>query len=229
MHPDERPQGPFAERRSIDTHDKVAMTLFAREFECPSCGGAIRRENPASRSLSCPYCGQTSHLTDDSLKAVGHQHLLIDYGSMLRVGMRAKLRDTPFSVLGRLRLKYEDGFWDEWYVQLLNSGDMAWIQEDDGSFVLFKQRASLEGLPYESIAVGGFYDISPAYPEVFISSKGRAEVEGGEGELPFAIVPGDPADFVEGISNGLLVSVEVLPDECNVFEGTPFDLDEIEL
>lgn len=205
------------------------MTLFARAFECPSCGGEIRRENPASKSLSCPYCGQTSHLTDDSLEAVGRQHLLIDYGSMLRVGMRATLRDTPFSVLGRLRIKYEDGFWDEWYVQLLDKGDMAWIQEDDGAFVLFRQRESLDGIPYDAIKVGTFYDFGGEYNEVFITSKGHAQVEGGEGELPFAIVPGDPADFVEGMKAGGLVSVEVLPDECNLFEGMPFELDEITL
>ena len=77
------------------------MALFVREFECPSCGGTIQRENPASRSISCPYCGQTSHINADSLDAVGAQHLLIDYGSMFSVGMTATVKGHRFRVLGR--------------------------------------------------------------------------------------------------------------------------------
>ncbi len=205
------------------------MALFAREFECPSCGGRIKRENPASKSLSCPYCGQTSHLYDDKLSPKGQQHLLIDYGSMLHVGMTASLQGRRFRVLGRLRIAYEDGFWDEWYVHFLNDNAEGWIQEDDGSFVAFESVEEMEDINYHDVKVGSYFTFNPTYADVFITSKSRAQVEGGEGELPFRIVPGDTADFVEGIHQGKIVSMELLPSESHLYVGTPFQLEEVAL
>jgi hypothetical protein len=205
------------------------MALFVREFECPSCGGTIQRENPASRSISCPYCGQTSHINADSLDAVGAQHLLIDYGSMFSVGMTATVKGHRFRVLGKLRIEYGDGFWDEWYIELLDANKYGWIQEDDGGFVLFVGGDEVSALNYDGIKVGTSVALSDKYPNVFITSKSRAKVEGGEGELPFAIIPGDTADFIEGISEGKVVSVEILGDENNLFVGAPFKIDEVQV
>ena len=205
------------------------MALFARTFECPSCGGEIKSENAASRSVSCPYCGQTSHLNADSLEAAGNQHLLIDYGSMFSVGMTATLKNHKFRVLGKLRIEYDDGFWDEWFVHLLDSGKNAWIQEDDGAFVFFVEGEGLEDIQYDNIHVGTNISLTDTYNNVFITSKSRAKVEGGEGELPFAIIPGDTADFIEGVQDGAVVSVEILPGENNLFVGTPFNLDDVQV
>ncbi len=205
------------------------MALFAREFECPSCGGRIKRENAASKSLGCPYCGQTSHVSGDSLSMAGTPNLLIDYGSMFSVGMVATLRGRRFRVSGKLRIAYEDGFWDEWYIQFLDNNQDAWIQEDDGGFILFEPATDYERLSFHDIKVGGYYSFSNAYQQVFVTSKSRAKVEGGEGELPFAIIPGDIADFVEGVEDGKVISMEILPKETHISVGTPFKLDEVSL
>jgi hypothetical protein len=205
------------------------MSLFVREFECPSCGGRIRRENPAAKSLGCPYCGQTSHLYDDKLDAKGQQHLLIDYGSMLHVGLTASLNGRRFRVLGRLRIAYEDGFWDEWYVYFLDTNTEGWIQEDDGEFVAFEPIEELDKISYHDTKVGNFMRFNSMYHTVFITSKSKAQVEGGEGELPFRIIPGEPADFIEGIQDGKVVSIEILPEETHLYVGAPFKLDELAL
>lgn len=204
------------------------MALFAKEFKCPSCGGNIKQQNPASRSISCGYCGQTSHLNADSLQAVGGQNLLVDYGSYLSVGNRGRWQGQGFTILGRLRIEYEDGFWDEWYINF-DDGRPAWIQEDDGSFMLFEAAGELSGLEYENIHVGTFRDFSQDLTSVFITSKSRAKVEGGEGELPFRIIPGETADFVEGIKEGEMVSIEVLPDETSISLGKTISLDDLDL
>jgi hypothetical protein len=209
----------------------MSDALFQREFECPSCGGPIPQKTPGARTLVCPYCGQTSHLNADSLEAVGDKHLLIDYGSVFAIGQQLRFGEggDPMLVLGRIRLDYADGFWDEWYTQNLNDGSATWLQEDDGQFVLF-QRAEepLPSLHYDSVSVGATVALSQSYNEVFITSKSKATVNGGEGELPFRIVPGEPADFVEGIHQGQVISVELLPDEKALFVGRPFSLDQVE-
>jgi hypothetical protein len=161
------------------------------------------------------------------LAAVGDQHLLIDYGSPFSIGQQVSLGEggAPLLLLGRIRLDYEDGFWDEWYAQNLDNGEASWLQEDDGQFVMFQRaEAPLDTLAYDEVRVGSTMPLSANYPQVFITSKSRASVNGGEGELPFRIVPGEGADFVEGISGGSVISVELLPDEHALFVGQPFDL-----
>ena len=204
------------------------MALFAKEFKCPSCGANIKQQNPASRSISCGYCGQTSHINAESLQAAGEQHLLVDYGSYLSVGNRGRWKEQGFTILGRLRIEYDDGFWDEWYINY-DDGRPAWIQEDDGSFMLFEAAGEISGLKYDSIHVGTFTHFNQDLTNVFITSKSRAKVEGGEGELPFRIISGETADFVEGIKEGEVVSIEVLPDETSIYLGKTISLDDLDL
>ena len=204
--------------------------LYVREFECPACGAPVPLARPGSRTLVCGYCGQTSHLNADSLEAVGDKHLLIDYGSVFGLGQQGQLGGRDFMVLGRMRFDYEDGFWDEWYLQFLDDGTEAWVQEDDGSFVLFRQEAQLsQPVVYAQIEVGRRTDFESPWEDVFVTSKSYATVNGGEGELPFRIIPGEAATFVDGIWGGKLLSVELLPDETPLFIGQPLDLDQVQL
>ena len=204
--------------------------MFSREFECPSCGGPIKQATPGARSLVCPFCGQTSHINADSLQAAGEKHLLIDYGSVMEIGKFGKFRDREFLVLGRLRFDYDDGFWDEWYVHFLDDGAEAWIQEDDGAFTFFQQAKTLEKIPQLSkVGVGKMDNFLGQWGPVFITSKSKASINGGEGELPFRIVPGEAADFIDGIEDGKLVSVELLPSESILFTGEQVELEELGL
>jgi len=117
--------------------------MLTQEFPCPSCGAPIPKRFDQSKSLCCPFCGQTSHLLADSLKMAGEKHLLIDYGSLLNLGDQLTLGKLKLLLLGRIRLDFEDGFWDEWFAQNLDDGKTWWIQEDDGQFTLFRKKADL--------------------------------------------------------------------------------------
>ncbi len=192
----------------------------------------MAQRSPGARTLVCGYCGQTSHLNADSLESAGDKHLLVDYGSTLSIGQQRRLVNTEqtIMILGRIRLKYEDGFWDEWYAIDLDNGSGVWIQEDDGQFVIFKAVKELVSVPdFDSFRIGNWSDLGGNWEQTFLTSKSRAEVEGGEGELPFRIIPGEPADFVEGVANGKVVSVELLPDEKTLYLGEPTLLVEMAL
>ena len=202
--------------------------MFTREFECPSCGAPIERRFDQSKSLSCTHCGQTSHLVAGGLSMVGEKSLLIDYGSFFQLGQQLHLGDLTLQLLGRLRIDYEDGFWDEWFAQSLGDGSTWWIQEDDGTFTLFTKKADLDrSLSWEKFEVGSTVNITPLKEKVFITSKARAKVNGGEGELPFQIVPGEPADFVDGIYKGIVISFELLPDEFALYVGKSLSLESL--
>ena len=204
--------------------------MFAQEFSCPSCGAPVKQQNPGSKTLCCGYCGQTSHLLADSLRAVGEKHLLIDYGSMFETGMQGKFGGRDFLVLGRMRFDYEDGFWDEWYINYLDDGSEGWIQEDDGSFVLFREEKRLDRpIDFPRMKVGAWSELDGAWQATFITSKGRATVNGGEGELPFQILPGEQVDFIDGIWKAQALSVELMKYERVLFVGKPVEPEELQL
>lgn len=190
----------------------------------------MKQSSPGAKTLVCSHCGQTSHLNADSLQAVGDQHLLIDYGSAFAIGQTGRYFEREFMVLGRLRIDYEDGFWDEWYIQFLDNGEAGWIQEDDGSFVLFTEAKRLKRrLNLNGIKVGAHDNFEGQWEKVFVTSKSKAQINGGEGELPFRIIPGQTADFVDGIARGEVVSVELLEEDNVLFVGKPLSLQEVEL
>ena len=203
---------------------ETSIPMFTRQFECPSCGAKLERNNPATKMIGCPYCGQASFVEAQRLEPHGAQNLLIDYGSALAIGNRMPIGGHDWSILGRVRLRYQDGFWDEWYLQN-DEGQVVWLQEDDGSFTLFVPKGELpEPLSLSSVPVGKSVQLPGLGEPIFITSKGTAHVENGEGELPFQVVPGDPADFVEGYRDGKVVSIEVLPRTSTVFIGQPVQL-----
>ena len=198
---------------------------MVREFECPSCGAPIPKRFDDSKCLCCTHCGQTSHLLADTLKMAGEKQLLIDYGSMFSIGQQRKIGDLELLILGRIRMDYADGFWDEWFAQSLEDGSPWWLQEDDGSFTLFKKKADLDrSISWEQFQVGKTEAIPPLKESVFITAKSRAHVNGGEGELPFRIIPGETADFVDGIWKGKEISLEILPDEKALYIGKSLSL-----
>ncbi len=199
--------------------------MLTREFECPSCGAPIPKRFIDSKCLCCTHCGQTSHILADTLEMAGEKQLLIDYGSMFQIGQQRKIGELSLMILGRLRIDYEDGFWDEWFAQSLDDGGAWWIQEDDGAFTLFKKKAELDAsISWANFKVGKNEQVPSLDKEVFITSKAQAQVNGGEGELPFKIIPGERADFVDGIWKGKVISMEFLTDEKVLYVGKPLRL-----
>ena len=204
--------------------------MFSKTYTCPSCGAPIEQKKPGSRMLGCTYCGQTSFVDADSLDAVGEKAPLIDYGSSFEIGKMGKWNDKEFMVLGRLRFSYEDGFWDEWYLNCFDDGSELWVQEDDGSFVMFYYEEELSyRMDYDSVRVGSKVQFNEKIHSVFVTSKSKASIQGGEGELPFRVIPGSQADFIDGVMEGKVVSAEFLPSDNIIYVGQPVDLDELKL
>ncbi|MDJ1468783.1 DUF4178 domain-containing protein [Xanthocytophaga flava] len=192
-------------------------------LNCPSCGSMLELKYRHSKMVVCKYCGQTSYLNVDSIFTVGSPILLVDYGSVLSVGKRGKIKNKPFEVIGRLRFDYEDGFWDEWLILMDNETEL-WLQEDEGEFVLFRKKSLSDPLQYTSLIVGSITTID--IENVFLTEKNKAVINGGEGELPFQVVAGEKADYVDGIVVGkkLIASFEYMSEGVVYNVGEPLSM-----
>ncbi len=193
-----------------------------KEINCPSCGAPLQLDFRFSKTVVCEYCDQTSHLENDSLVAKGEKTKLSDYGSVLYTGAVGTLNKRKFRALGRIRYEYPDGFWDEWFLRFDEDDDFYWLQEDEGEYILFTEKQVDENLPsYDRTQVGVTYPFLGE--KIFVSEKNKGWIAGGEGQLPHAIVPGEQADFIDGIVVGKAqpVSFEIIP------QGTLFYVGEV--
>jgi hypothetical protein len=201
--------------------------MATQSFSCPSCGAPLTLENRFTKVVICQYCGQTSNVTPAGLDPTGQKALLADFPSILSIGAEGSLSGTPFRVLGRLRYKYDEGFWDEWFLQL-DGGRKVWLQEDEGTFVAFDKAAITSAIPeFRSIKVGSTIQINGR--EVFVVEKNEAVIAGGEGELLFSIHPGEQVDYVDGNTGGKVVSIEFAPDEIAMSIGEQIQLTDIKI
>ncbi len=197
-------------------------------IQCPSCGAQLELQYRHSRMVVCNYCGQTSYINAGMANPAGQKILLADYGSILSVGKRGKLKGKSFGVLGRLRFNYEDGFWDEWLIWFDGSEYTDyWLQEDEGEFVLFSKKPLTGTAPvFENVKVGTSILVNGF--TMFVTEKNSASINGGEGELPFQVIPGEKADYIDGISDGKPISIEYLPDEVEFNTGEPINLSDFQ-
>ena len=100
-------------------------------LNCPSCGAAVNFQSKASVFAVCSFCKSTLVRQDIDLKAIGKMSELQDDLTPFQVGTTGMFFQEKFELVGRLKIPYQDGFWNEWYA-LFGDGKEAWLAEAQG-------------------------------------------------------------------------------------------------
>ncbi len=201
--------------------------MDARTLACPACGASLRIEDRFARVVICEYCGASALVTPEGLDPTGKRAQLLDAPSRFHIGAKGEARGRRFSVRGRIRYSYEDGFWDEWFL-LDERGKGRWLQEDEGMYTLYeKKRITTEIPPFGTYRVGARYPIEQL--TLFVTETRKARIAGAEGELRFRLLPGDEVGFVDGNAQGRLVSIEFGDEEIELCIGDPLEYEDVTL
>lgn len=200
---------------------------MAYKLQCPSCGAAVEVKNKGSLFVVCPYCSTTSNRKDQDLEAYGKVAELQDDGSPFQLGTTGRYQDRPFEFIGRIQLKLDTGFWNEWHVQYAN-GESAWLSEAQGNLMFTKEEAvsdipALESLePGKEVQVGGKgWEVKEVQSATCVS---------GEGELPFAFDGGyetNVADLVD--AEGNFATLDYADDPPKFYTGATVAFDDLHL
>ena len=173
---------------------------------CPSCGVAIENTTAHTRSMACPHCDNWVYFGSNGWEVAGLFEHAIDAPSMLQLGKSGQLSDRRFIVAGRVRLSYEEGFWDEWWLEF-EDGKNQWLEEDDGVYRLHSSLdAQAASDSVSAAAVGGNVNIDGE--GWFVSERIDAKVAGVQGSLPVAIVPGESLVCIDVMGKGIKMSIE---------------------
>lgn len=196
---------------------------------CENCGAALEIGNQFIRSVTCRFCG-TAYIVSgsDSLNAAGKTVSLADYPSRLSLGVSGKIRGRGFSVLGRIRYTYGEGFWDEWQVGWDDGAPPDWLEEDEGYWTLYRREKVKSAIqPFEQVRVGGTTTINQY--QVFITEKREAQVLGSEGQFVSVLPLSGKFGYIQGAADNRTVSVNYWQDEIEVSVGDELEHHELVL
>ncbi|WP_144639687.1 DUF4178 domain-containing protein [Bordetella genomosp. 13] len=162
-----------------------------QQILCPQCGAPVRFQSAASVMAVCGACRSTLLKDAESVRRIGTMSEVLEDYSPIQIGTAGQFEGKRFDVIGRLQLRYDDGFWNEWYLWFEDGRD-GWLSDASGQYAVTRQRAAKEvmgDLPaFESIRPDDKLNLTG---RLFSAADVRtARSTGGQGELPFAVPDG---------------------------------------
>lgn len=157
---------------------------------CPECGAPAPFRGTAI-SLVCEYCNSTIVRTGVEVALVGKVSAILDTGSPILLDSRGSYDGVPFSVDGRLQVRYARGTWNEWFITFAD-GTVGWLSDAQGQYAIVRpkdERALAGGVPAFGELAPGMQLMIDGLPGVVVDARG-ASYQGAEGILPFEAQPG---------------------------------------
>lgn len=158
------------------------------KLACPSCGAEVAFRSATSAIAVCEYCHSTLLREADAVRDVGKMSAVLEDYSPLRVGVSGVYSGRAFTVIGRIQLRYDAGFWNEWYVGF-DDGGAGWLSDASGQYALTLDAGLADDAPpFDQLVPGGHYRHDGV--DYIAADLRRARCCGGEGELPFRVATG---------------------------------------
>jgi len=166
---------------------------------CPNCGAPVEFASAASASAVCGFCRSTLVRDGETLSRIGQSAEVFEDYSPLQLGATGRWMGAGFAVVGRLQRQAAGGNWNEWHL-LFDSGGgtprVAWLGEDNGSFVLSLE-APLDPAPPPpgQLRIGGPLTLAGQLWQV--AAIVQATLAAAQGELPRPPATGRADTIVE--------------------------------
>lgn len=174
----------------------------------------------------CEYCRSTLIKDADSVKDIGKMSEVLEDYSPIQISTSGSYEGKSFSVVGRIQLRYEDGFWNEWYLWFADGSD-GWLSDASGQFVVTRLRGTLPAAPkFESLGPGAaLKDGGARYVATDVRT---ARCTGGQGELPVRVGAGWQAKVADFRSADRFITLDYSDGEVpQVYAGGAVSLDDL--
>ena len=166
---------------------------------CPSCGAEVKFRSHASVMAVCEYCSTRVLKDADAVKDLGKMSSVLEDYSPIQIGTSGVLGGRPFTVVGRIQLRYSAGMWNEWFL-FFDDGKTAWLGDSSGMYTITAEyQGETQTQSFDDLLPGRSYQIGNG---LYTAAEVRvADCVGGQGELPFKVGDGYQArvaDFRRG-------------------------------
>ncbi|MBB5019946.1 ribosomal protein S27E [Chitinivorax tropicus] len=177
---------------------------------CPACGAEVQFRSAMSVMAVCEYCQSTLMRDAESVKDMGKMSAVIEDFSPIQINTTGIYQGKAFGVVGRIQLRYDAGFWNEWYV-LFDDGSPGWLSDASGKYVMTLPLAAPAKMPaFDQIKPGNTITLDKAS---FTACDVRtAQCTGGQGELPFRVGEGWQARVADFRTKDRFVTLDFSDD-----------------
>ncbi|GAO25655.1 transmembrane protein [Alicycliphilus sp. B1] len=195
---------------------------------CPGCGAPVEFRSAQSTHAVCPYCHSTVVRSGEVLRRAGRMAEVFDDHSPLRLMASGRFEGQPFTLIGRLQYKGDEGGWTEW-IAWLQDGSTATLSEDNGAYV-FMRPAALGREPPDAARLRVGVTTAVDGKPFSVAANLRAQLVAAEGELPRLPPPGQPFQVVELRSgDGEVLAIDYGSSPPQVQRGRAVRLEDLQM
>ncbi len=146
--------------------------------------------------------------------------------SPLRIGTQGTYESKRFELVGRLKVGWAQGSWNEWFA-LFEDGKSGWISVAQGFYMISFAKEDLKGVPpIEALLPGSEWELIDK--QIFqIDDIKKAVCIGSEGELPFLGPQGRQSISVDlSGPNHQFATIDYANDGVYLYIGKYVDFDD---
>jgi len=199
----------------------------SQTYDCPNCGGAVAFQSSIAVFAVCPFCRSMVVRHDVNVEAIGEMAALPPDLSPLQIGTKGEIDGQGFTLIGRVRLAYDEGSWNEWCA-LFGDNRIGWVAETQGFFMVSFEVAWPAQFPTDAgeLTVGRAIEIEQ---EAYTVMDCKETVcLGSEGELPIVAPPQRKMTSVDCMgTDGQFASAQYAEADKKLFVGRYAHFDEL--
>ncbi len=197
------------------------------KVSCPACGAEVIFKSRSSVFGVCSFCSSTLVRSDLNVEAIGKMSELPQDMSPLQIGTAGAFDNSRFEIVGRQRIGWENGSWNEWYLNFDNGQD-GWLADAQGMYMFsFQTRdpviPELAQLKIsEPIQINGF--------QFTVDDIHAVSCFGSQGELPVKSVKGRQSTSVDLVGKDQKFgNIDYSSDENRLFFGRYVEFEDLKL
>ena len=193
-------------------------------FPCPSCGAEVKFASAVTVFSVCAFCKAMVVRHDVNIEAIGKMAVLMEDISPLQIGSGGRFEGVCFTVIGRVKVMWDEGVWNEWYV-FFDDGRYGWLAEAQGFWMMSFPAIDIP-VPRQKFKIGDTLMLKGL--RYTLDDMRHASCQASEGELPFQAIPGRRTlrmDFTG--SAGIFACMEVDKEDRALYLGRYVDFDEL--
>lgn len=194
---------------------------------CPACGAAIPFQARTSVLAVCPFCRVTVVRNEAEVTRLSQMTEMPLDMSPLQLETQGQYQKAKFKIVGRQRVGWKDGSWNEWYL-LFSTGKTGWLSDAQGQYMVSFEREGLDLPSADSLEVGTKIQI--AGTSFTVQDSRRVRTIAIEGELPFAAEAGLESLSVDLVSeDSQFANLLQQPSGTFLYTGRYLDVEELHL
>ncbi len=198
---------------------------MALNVSCPACGAAIPFKSRASIFGVCGFCRNAVALKGVNAETIGKMSEMPPDMSPLKIGTTGYFDGKRFELIGRAKMTWSAGHWNEWYA-LFDDGRDGWLADAQGFYLMSFENREPGALPAkDGLSVG--HPVQLAGTTYKVDDLREVKCAASEGELSLEARAGREALNVDlSAEQGRFAGLEYGPQGTRVFQGKYADFED---